>query len=87
MIRIPSIEVHLKNSKERTGRDYKDLHEWIDSDKAKVIEKYDIVKIPENIEYVMAKWGKERVKEFVFHIKEDLEHRLKENLQYFGLLI
>lgn len=29
--------------------------------------------------------GKEAVTEFVLHIKEDMEHRLKENFQYFGL--
>ena len=37
------------------------------------------------MKYVNKKWGEEAIKEFVMHIKEDMEHRLKENLQYFWL--
>ena len=81
---MPPLEVHLKNSKERTGKEYEELHRWIDDDKAKSAEIHDISKIPENIRYVREEWGEEGVKEFVLHIKEDMEHRMKENLEYFG---
>ncbi len=27
---MPPIDKHLKTSIERTGKDYKDVHEWID---------------------------------------------------------
>lgn len=83
---MPPLDVHLKNSKERTGKEYSELHHWIDDDKVKAADIHDISKIPENIKYVQEKWGEEAVKEFVLHIKEDMEHRIKENLQYFGLL-
>lgn len=83
---MPPLDAHLKNSKQRTGKEYEELHHWIDDDKTKSTEIHDISKIPENIRYVREKWGEEGVKEFVLHIKEDMEHRIKENLQYFGLL-
>jgi len=28
---MPKIDVHLKESLERTGREFKELHEWIDA--------------------------------------------------------
>lgn len=82
---MPPLDVHLKNSKERTGKGYEELHRWIDDDKARVLEIHDILKIPENVRCVRERWGEEAVEEFMFHIKEDMEHRLKENFQYFGL--
>lgn len=81
---MPPLDVHLKNSKERTGKEYRELHSWIDDDKIKAPEIHDISKISENIKYVQERWGEEAVKEFVLHIKEDTEHRMKENFQYFG---
>jgi len=82
---MPPLDAHLKNSKERTGKEYEELHHWMDNDKIKSPEVHDISKIPANIKYVSRKWGEEEVAEFVLHIKEDMEHRLKDNLQYFGL--
>lgn len=34
---------------------------------------------------VHLKMGRRAVKEFVLHIKEDMEHRMKKNFQDFGL--
>lgn len=82
---MPPLDVHLKNSKERTGKEFEKLHHWIDDDKAKAPDMHDIAKIPDNISYVREQWGEEAVGEFVLHIKEDIEHRLRENFQYFGL--
>jgi len=82
---MPLLDIHLENSKHRTGKEYKELHHWMDDDKVKSPDIHDISRIPENMKYVGEKWGKEAVREFVLHIKEDMEHRLKENLQYFGL--
>ncbi len=82
---MPPLDVHLKSSKQRTGKEYEELHHWIDDNKTKAPEIHDLGKIHENITYVREKWGEDAVQEFVLHVKEDLEHRLKENLQYFGL--
>jgi len=82
---MPPLDAHLKSSKQRTGKEYEELHHWIDDDKQKAPEIHDISRIPENMKYVNKKWGEEAVQEFVLHVKEDMEHRLKENLQYFWL--
>ncbi len=82
---MPPLNAHLKNSKERTGKEYEELHHWMDDDKVNAPDIHDISKIPENAKYVGEKWGKEAVTEFVIRIKENMEHRLKENFQYFGL--
>ena len=74
---MPPVDAHLKNSKERTGKEYEELHRWMDDDKAKAPDIHDISKITGNIKYVHEKWGEEAVKEFVLHIKEDMEHRIK----------
>lgn len=82
---MPPVDIHIKNSKERTGKGFEELHYWIDNDKLKALETHNISKIPENIRYVLDNWGEEAVSEFVLHIKDDMEQRMKENLQYFGL--
>ncbi|MDR4509811.1 MAG: hypothetical protein MRJ65_16520 [Candidatus Brocadiaceae bacterium] len=82
---MPPLDDHFKNSKERTGKEYEALHHWLDDDKLKAAGTHDISRIPDNIQYVREKWGEDAVREFVLHIKEDMEHRMKENLQYFGL--
>jgi len=82
---MPPLEVHLRNSKQRTGKEYEELHRWIDDDKVKAPGIHDISKIPENIRYVREEWGEEAIGEFVLHLKEGMEHRMKGNFQYFGL--
>lgn len=81
---MPPLDEHFKNSMERTGKTYEELHNWID-DKTNAWEIHDIARIPKNMQYVREIWGEEAVMEFVLHIKEDMEHRVKENLQYFGI--
>ena len=77
---MPPLGVHLNSSKQRTGKEYEELHRWIHDEKLKATEIHDISRILENMEYVNKKWGEEAVREFVLHVKEDLEHRQKENL-------
>ena len=41
---MPKIDVHISESAERTGREFKELHEWIDDPSSKP-ERHDITKI------------------------------------------
>lgn len=71
---MPSVEKHLELSKERTGKTFKELHEWMDprsADDRLIKERHDIVNIPQHIPYVRQTWGEEGVKEFLYHIKDD----------------
>lgn len=75
---MPSVDKHSELSDKRTGKSYRELHEWMDpwkdNEKA-AIQRHDITNIPENILYVEKKWGEEGKKEFLHHIKEDHENK------------
>ncbi len=93
---MPPIANHLKTSIERTGKDYKDVHEWIDGDPAKKAERHDITKISEYGKMIEEKYGKEALQEYIkhihddvkakfSHIQHDLEKTIAETLAYFGV--
>lgn len=56
---MPPINDHLKTSMERTGKDYREVHEWIDADPAKKAERHDITKIYEYGKMMEERHGKE----------------------------
>ncbi len=93
---MPPIEKHLKISLERTGKDYREVHEWIDGDPAKKAERHDITKIYEYGQMFKDKYGDEALQEYLQHIhddfkskfshvQEDLEKAVTETLAYFGV--
>ncbi|MBI3583266.1 MAG: hypothetical protein HY096_04860 [Nitrospinae bacterium] len=93
---MPPIDKHLKASLERTGKDYIEIHEWIDGDFDKKAERHDITKIYEYGKMIEEKYGKEGLQEYirhihddikakVCHIKEDIEKEIDDTLSYFGV--
>ncbi len=44
---MPTIKQHGEISRKRTGKDYKELHEWMDANPRKKEERHDIGKIYE----------------------------------------
>ena len=73
---MPKINEHFKLSLKRTGRDYKELHEWVEgfhSSKKEKEDRHDILKIPQFLPFVEDKFSKEGVQEYLYHIKEDYE--------------
>lgn len=93
---MPSIEKHAETSRNRTGRDYLDLHEWIDKDPLTKVERHDITKIHEYGQMMLDKYGSEGLQEYLQHIhddllarfchvKEDLEKSVQDTLAYFGV--
>ncbi len=73
---MPSIEKHIELSLKRTGKNYKNLHEWIegfDSTKKDKEERHDILKIPKFLSFIEERFGEEGIKEYLYHIKEDYE--------------
>lgn len=92
---MPPTIKHYDTSIQRTGKDYADLHDWID-DAEKKYERHDFTKIwifgPE----IAAKFGEEGVQEYIEHLREDIENKIsklvpehKETLKdafiYFGI--
>lgn len=93
---MPPINDHLKVSMERTGKEYREVHEWLDGDPEKKAERHDITKIHEYGRMMEEKYGKEALQEYIQHIhddvkakfehiKLDLEKAIKETLTYFGV--
>ena len=70
---MPPVKDHIKSSFRRTGKGYKELHEWIDSEynNPSELRRHEIINIPENIKIVEKNFGKDAVKEFLWHIKDD----------------
>lgn len=93
---MPPIEKHLKTSIGRTGKEYRELHEWLDSDPEKKAERHDITKIYEHGRMIEEKYGKEALQEYIRHvhddvkakfehIQRDLEKAVTDTLAYFGV--
>lgn len=93
---MPPIEKHLKASIEKTGKDYKNVHEWLDGDPAKKAERHDITKIYEYGKMIEEKYGKEALQEYIRHIHDDVkakfnhiqhdfEKTIADTLAYFGV--
>jgi hypothetical protein len=81
---MPPTDKHLKASMERTGKDYKEVHEWIDGDPEKKAERHDITKIHEFGKMIEEKYGEEGVREYIQHIHDDVKGKfehVKEDLQ------
>lgn len=93
---MPSIEKHTEISRRKTGNDYLELHEWIDKDPEKKVERHDITKIYEYGKMMEEKYGHEGLQEYLQHIhddftarfghvKEDVEKAISDTLAYFGV--
>jgi glutaredoxin 2 len=91
---MPPIEKHVKKSLERTGKEYREIHEWIDEPDHKN-ERHDITRILEFGKMFEEKYGEEGAQEYIQHIHddlngkfghllEDMEQMVKDTLSYFG---
>lgn len=93
---MPPIDLHVKTSIERTGKEYGEVHEWLDGDPKKKAERHDITKIYEYGKMIEEKYGKEALQEYIQHIHDDvkakfnhiqhdLEKTIADTLAYFGV--
>lgn len=73
---MPPTEKHFAMSLERTGKDYADLHRWIDAAEHKN-ERHDFTRIWEFGPQLAAQYGEEGVKEYIEHLREDMEKKFK----------
>ncbi len=60
---MPSIEKPAETSRRRTGKDYLELHEWIDKNTEEKVERHDITKIYEYGKMMQGKYGPEGLQE------------------------
>lgn len=92
---MPPVKEHIEASQKRTGKEYSNIHEWID-DPEKKAERHDITKIYEYGKAIEEKYGREALQEYIQHIHDDvkakfehlqhdLEKAIADTLAYFGV--
>jgi len=83
---MPPYKTHLGTSLKRTGKEYVELHDWLDNDPDKEVKtvRHSLDILPQNIEYVRANWGDEAVTEFLLHVVEDLAMKDIDSLRKAG---
>lgn len=74
---MPPVTKHLMASSERTGKEYRELHEWLDNDPEKKAERHDITKIHEYGRMIEEKYGKEGLQEYIQHIHDDIKAKFE----------
>lgn len=79
---MPSIQKHAENSLKRTGKEYLEVHEWID-DPANKNARHDITAIPDNFQMFKEKYGEEAAREYVQHLSDDIKGRFGHVLEDF----
>jgi len=93
---MPPVPSHTKSSLERTGKEYKEVHEWLDMDPEKKAERHDITKILEYGTMIEQKYGADARQEYIRHLHDDmkakfnhlqhdLEKQIADTLAYFGV--
>lgn len=71
---MPPTKEHYKSSLERTGNEWREIHDWVD-DKDHKNERHDFTRIPDFTPFVREQWGEDGVKEYVNHIREDMDKK------------
>ncbi len=93
---MPPVLGHTKASKERTGKEYTEVHEWLDLDPARKAERHDITKIHEYGTLIEQQFGAEARQEYIrhlhddikakfSHLQQDFEKQIADTLAYFGV--
>jgi len=76
---MPSIRKHIELCSRRTGKEYKEIHEWIDSrdiNYKERVARHDITQLQKYMPIVKEKFGKAGLKEYLQHIKDDYENHI-----------
>lgn len=69
---MPPFDQHLITSKERTGNEHREVHEWLDQNPEKKAERHDPTRVHEFGRQIAEQQGGEARDEFLLHIREDI---------------
>jgi len=74
---MPPTAKHYVTSTTRTGKDYAELHNWIDAeDVTQKYERHSFTNIWKFGPEIKAKYGEEGVAEYIEHLREDIENKI-----------
>ena len=68
---MPNIDKHVMTSVENTGKEYREVHEWLDSDPDRKADRHDTTKVHEHGKTVEELYGKEGRAEYIRHLHDD----------------
>lgn len=74
---MPPINKHASLSLKRTGKEYREVHEWMDGkelSQRERLERHKISNIPKFLPSAEKTFGKEGAQEYLLHIEDDYEH-------------
>lgn len=71
---MPNIDTHVAISLERTGREYREVHEWIDNPEHKLAH-HDLSRVAEFVREITALFGPDAADEYTRHLQEDVRLR------------
>jgi hypothetical protein len=83
---MPSIEKHIETSLKRTGKAYREIHEWIDDPQLKD-ERHDITRVLEVSRMFSEKYGEEASREYVQHLADDLNGKFNHLVEDVQVLV
>jgi hypothetical protein len=83
---MPSVPKHIEISKERTGKSYQEVHEWIDDPDHKN-ERHDITRVLEFSRMFREKYGEEAAREYVQHLADDLNGKFNHLVEDVQVLV
>jgi hypothetical protein len=83
---MPSIPKHIEISKERTGKSYQEVHEWIDDPDHKN-ERHDITRVLEFSWIFRDRYGEEAAREYVQHLADDLNGKFNHLVEDVQVLV
>lgn len=74
---MPPTDQHYESSRKRTGKEYREVHEWLDSnDPDKAAEHHDITRMHEHGRMIEEQYGSEALAEYIEHVREDVHSKL-----------
>lgn len=76
---MPELSLHIAASVARTGKEYREVHEWIDNEGTKY-ERHDFSRVLVNAAMFREKYGDEAAQEYVYHLVDDLKCRFGKQL-------
>lgn len=80
---MPPVEKHVELCMKRTGKSFREVHEWMDSKEIgmeEIVARHDIANILRFLPIIKKQFGEEGIKAYLQHIKDDYENNMMQRI-------